>query len=84
MEYIFAGLAVYKTIQVIDVLLPKEAMPWVKIVSSVAFGYPAAFITSVENPVLGGLVIATVAGATHSLLRLITLLGDMAQKKTYR
>jgi hypothetical protein len=84
MEYVIAGLAVYKTLQVIDVLLPKEAMPWVKILAGVVFGYGASFIAGVEDKVLGGLVVATVAGAAHGLLRLVTLLGDMAQKKTYR
>lgn len=84
MEYILAGLAVYKTLQVIDALLPKEAMPWVKIVAGVVLGYGASLLVDIDNYAVGGLVIATVAGAAHSLLRLVTLLGDMAHKKSYR
>ena len=84
MNYILAGLAVYKMLQVIDVLLPKEVMPWVKIVAGVAIGYGASFVAGIDEKALGGLVVATIAGSTHTLLRLATLMGDMAQKKSYR
>jgi hypothetical protein len=28
MNYILGALAVYKVLQIVDLLLPKEAMPW--------------------------------------------------------
>lgn len=84
MNYILAGLAVYKTIQVLDVLTPKEAMPWVKITFGVMLGYISTMLIEIPNVPLGGLVIATIAGTVHGLLRLLTLLGDWAQRKTIR
>lgn len=84
MNYILAGLAVYKTIHVIDVLTPKEAMPWVKILFGVMIGYLSTIFIDVSNPALGGLIIATIAGTVHAVLRLVTLLGDMALRKATR
>lgn len=84
MNYIIASLAVYKAIQLIDVLTPKEAMPWVKILFGVLLGYIAQFLIDVDNMALGGLAIASLAGVVHALLRLITLWGDVAQKKSMR
>lgn len=84
MNYLLAALAVYKTIQLIDSLTPKEAMPWVKILVSVALGYALQYPAQVSNYFIGGLVIAALAGVVHAVLRLITLWGDVAQKKTMR
>ena len=84
MNYLIAALAVYKTIQLIDSLTPKEAMPWVKILVSVLLGYAAQFPAQVDNLAIGGLVIAALAGVLHAMLRLITLWGDVAQKKSMR
>ena len=84
MNYILAGLAVYKILQVLDVLTPKEAMPWVKIVFGVLLGYVSTLLIEVPNGPLSGLVIATIAGTVHGLLRLITLMGDWAQRKATR
>lgn len=84
MTYIFAALAVYKLVQIADSLTPKEAMPWVKIVFTVAVGYLILLFVDTEHPAIDGLVIATLAGAVHSLLRLATLLGDLAQRKSTR
>lgn len=84
MNYLIAALAVYKMIQVIDSLLPKEPMPWVKILASILFGYAAQFPAQVDNYFIGGLVIAALAGTVHAVLRLVTLWGDVAQKKTMR
>jgi len=81
MEYVIAGLAVYKVIQILDVLTPKEAMPWVKILVGTVLGYGASFLVDTDHRIIDGLVIATVAGACHALLRLMTLLGDRAQVK---
>lgn len=83
-DILIAALAVYKVVQVLDALSPREAMPWVKVLLGVALGYPAAFIAGVPNVTLGGLAIATLAGTLHAILRLITLTGDMAHKKSLR
>lgn len=84
MGLLIAGLAVYKLIQFADSLLPKEPMPWVKLTASIAASYGAAAVVGVENLWVSGLSVATVAGATHALLRLVTLVGDMAQRKSLR
>jgi len=84
MNYIIAGLAVYKMVQILDVLTPREAMPWVKIIFGVLLGYVSTMLLTVPNVPLGGLVIATIAGTVHGLLRLLTLLGDWAQRKATR
>lgn len=84
MNYIIAALAVYKTIQVLDSLTPKEAMPWVKILFGVLMGYLSTMLVPVDHKPVAGLVIATLAGACHGLLRLVTLLGDYAQRKSTR
>jgi len=84
MNYIIAALAVYKTIQILDSLTPKEAMPWVKIMFGVLLGYVSTMLVPVDHPAVAGLVIATLAGACHGLLRLVTLLGDYAQRKASR
>jgi hypothetical protein len=88
MTYIIAGLAVYKIIQLADALSPREAMPWVKILLTVLVSVGAAFVIDLDGntaeQVVAGLGIATLAGATHSLLRLLTLTGDMAHKKSLK
>lgn len=84
MTYVIAGLAVYKLIQVLDLLTPREAMPWVKVVLAVALSYGISFLVQIEELWTSGLVVATLAGATHTLLRLLTLTGDMAQRKSLK
>lgn len=84
MELLIAGLAVYKFVQLVDSLLPKEPMPWVKLVASIAVSYGAAAVAGLDDLWVSGLSVATVAGATHALLRLVTLVGDMAQRKSLR
>lgn len=84
MLLIVAGIAVYKFVQLVDSLLPKEPMPWVKLLASICCGYAAAVIVGMEDIALAGLAVATVAGATHTLLRLLTLAGDYAQRKSIR
>lgn len=84
MELLIAGLAVYKTIQLIDSLLPKEPMPWVKLIASIILSYGAALLIGMEDIALSGLAVSTVAGAVHSALRLATLSGDMAHRKSLR
>ena len=84
MNYVIAGLAVYKLVQLLNVLTPREAMPWVKILAGVAFGYGASFVLSIEDMWTSGLVVATLAGACHGVLRMITLVGDMSQRKSLK
>lgn len=84
MTYVIAGLAVYKLIQVLDLLAPRDAMPWVKVVLAVIFSYGISFVVQIDELWTSGLVVATLAGATHTLLRLLTLTGDMAQRKSLK
>jgi hypothetical protein len=84
MELFVASLAVYKTVQVLDSLSPKEAMPWVKILVGIALGYASVFILSLEHKPVMGLTVAACAGIVHTVLRLITLVGDVARKRSIR
>jgi hypothetical protein len=84
MNYVIGGLAVYKLIQVLDLLTPREAMPWVKVVLAVALSYGISFVVQIDELWTSGLVVATLAGATHTLLRLLTLTGDMAQRRSMK
>lgn len=84
MLFIICSLAVYKTVQTIDALLPKEPMPWVRLLGSIGLSYAAAAICSLDNLTISGLAIAAVAGGVHTLLRLLTLAGDLAQRKSLR
>lgn len=84
MTYLLTALAVYKVVQMLDLLTPREAMPWVKVVAGIVLGYGASFLVDVENRWTAGLTIATLAGACHGVLRLVTLLGDMAQRKSVK
>lgn len=84
MSYLLAGLAVYKLLQLLNALTPKEAMPWVKIVAGVALGYVASFVLNLPDKWTSGLAVATIASACHGLLRIITLHGDLAARKTYK
>jgi hypothetical protein len=79
-----SALAVYKAIQVIDLFLPKEPMPWVKALAGVLLGYASAFIINAPFLPFAGLAIATLAGGTHSVLRLLTLAGDLAHRRSLR
>lgn len=84
MNYILAALAVYKIIQILDALTPKEAMPWVKIAFGIIVGYASILVVDFDNSLIAGLVVSALAGVCHTVLRLLTLLGDMAQKKSMR
>jgi hypothetical protein len=78
---IICGLAVYKVLQLIEALLPKEPMPWVKVLAASLLGIGVTFVTDIDNDVVHGLAIATIAGAAHSLLRLTTLAGDLMRRR---
>lgn len=82
MTYILAGLAVYKAVQMLDSISPREAMPWVKVGLGIVLGYAASFIVGLDHITISGLVVATIASGCHSVLRLATLLGDMALRRT--
>lgn len=84
MDLLFAALAVYKFVQILDLFLPKEPMPWVKVVATLTLSYVAVFILWTDIIWLHGLVVATIAGVVHSLVRMVTLVGDMARTKSLR
>jgi uncharacterized membrane protein len=84
MNYIICALAVYKALQIIESLLPKEVMPWVKVVAGTVLSYIVIFIIPFDDRWLSGLAVATLAGAVHTLLRLLTLMGDMSFKRSIK
>lgn len=84
MELLLAALAVYKVVQILDLFLTKEPMPWVKVVATLVMSYASVLILWTDTIWLDGLVVATIAGIVHSLIRMITLMGDMARTKSLR
>lgn len=84
MELLLAALAVYKIVQILDLFLTKEPMPWVKVVATLLISYALVLILWTDVIWLHGLVVATIAGIVHSLIRMITLMGDMARTKSLR
>lgn len=84
MELILAALAVYKIVQLIDLFLPKEPMPWVKVVATLVVSYGMVFALWTDMIWLHGLVVATIAGTVHSVIRMITLMGDMARTRSLK
>jgi len=76
-----AALAVYKAIHVITSLLPRETMPWVKVVAGVVLSFGAAWLANLESYLLSSLAVATLAGVTHTSIRMLTYVGDMAARK---
>lgn len=84
MNYLLAGLAVYKLMQLFNTITPKEAMPWVKVLVGIILGYGVSFVINLPDKWTSGLVVATIASACHGLLRLLTLHGDLAARKTYK
>lgn len=84
MTLVLASLAVYKAMHLTLALLPREPMPWVKVVLGTILSFGAAFLAGVNDVVLSAFAIATIAGATHTVLRLLTYLGDMALRKAVK
>jgi hypothetical protein len=84
MNYIICALAVYKTVQILEAISPRETMPWVKVVVGTILSYASIFVIHFKDRWLAGLVVATLAGAVHTLLRLLTLTGDMVHKKSIK
>lgn len=91
MIYVFSALAVYKMLQIILILLPKEPMTWVKvlgawILAGLVVGLLHDHFTE-WNFVWGFVstfVVATLAGLVHTVNRLLTYLGDLAARKSIR
>lgn len=79
-----AALAVYKAMHVITSLLPREVMPWVKVVAGVLLAFGATWLANLESYLLSSLAVATLAGATHTIIRLLTYVGDMAARKSVK
>jgi len=84
MELLLVALAVYKIVQILDLFIPKEPMPWVKVVTTLVLSYALVLILWTDTIWLHGLVVATIAGIVHSLIRMITFMGDMARAKSLR
>ena len=84
MDYILGALAVYKITHVLDTLTPKEAIPWVKVVFSLLVSFIFSFMLGLPDIFIAGCAIATLAGTVHAFLRLMVLVGDMAQRKVLR
>jgi hypothetical protein len=84
MNYLISALAVYKVMQFLNIMTPKEAMPWVKVLAGILLGYSVSFVTNLPDKWVSGLVVATLASACHGVLRIITLHGDLAARKTLK
>lgn len=84
MTHVVLALGVYKVVQIIDALLPREVMPWVKIIAATVLSYGACSLYGTENIWIDGVAVATLSGTVHSVLRLVTLGGDVAHKKSLR
>lgn len=84
MELLLCALAVYKIVQVSEALSPREPMPWVKVIFAVAISYAVAAIAQVQDLWMSGLIIASLASMVHAVLRLLTLCGDMAYRKSIK
>jgi hypothetical protein len=70
--------------QFLNIMTPKEAMPWVKVLAGILLGYSVSFVTNLPDKWVSGLVVATLASACHGVLRIITLHGDLAARKTLK
>lgn len=81
MLYVIAGLAVYKLVQILDAVSPKEAMPWVKILVATLLSYGAAALLNIDRWWIAGLTIATIASACHGVMRVVMLWGDYLLRK---
>jgi hypothetical protein len=53
-------------------------MPWVKLLVVTTLSYSAAAVIGLNNLLISGLAVATLAGAAHTILRVLTIVGDRA------
>lgn len=84
MDYIIGALAVYKAVHLLELALPRPVETWVKVAASVVLSYAAAVLLWTDHLPISGLVIATLASVIHAVLRLLTLAGDLAMRRTIR
>lgn len=92
MMFFISALAVYKMLQIILALLPREVMPWVKVLAGTVLSFGAVGIAtstfgvgkSFGDLVLVSLTVATLAGVTHTVIRLLTHLGDWAARRSIK
>ena len=84
MGILIGGLAIYKAIQVLTTLIPKEFSALIKVPLSAALGIGAAWWLGENNVLLSGLAMGTIAGATHTVLRLMTLAGDLSWRRSLK
>lgn len=78
------ALAVYKAVHLLELVLPRPVMPWVKVAAAVALGYGAAILAPAHPLPLAGLAIAALAALCHATLRCLTLAGDLFLRRTLR
>ena len=84
MDYIIGALAVYKVVHLLELALPRPVETWVKVAASVVLSYAAAVLLWTDHLPISGLVIATLASVIHAVVRLLTLAGDLAMRRTMR
>jgi len=81
---LIGGLAVYKAIHVLTTVIPKELGAWVIVLLGAVLGVGASWWLGENNVLLSGLAMATIAGATQSVLRLVTLTGDLSLRRSLK
>lgn len=83
-----ASLSVYKLLHIITSLLPREVMPWVKVLLGTLLSFLVVGIAGEDltagKYVLFSLGVATLSSTVHTCLRLLTYLGDMAARKSIK
>lgn len=84
MAIVIGGLAVYKSIHVLTVLIKPGLDAWLKVTLGVLLGVGAAWWLGENNVLLSGLAMSTIAGATQSVLRLVTLTGDLSLRRSLK
>lgn len=57
-------------------------MPWVKIIAGAVLSVGASALADLDDVVLSSIAVATLAGAVHGVLRMLTFLGDLAARKS--
>lgn len=78
------GLAVYKLIHLVTLAVPKDIPLWVRVTAEVVLGILVASLLSGKFLLFEGLAVATLAGTTHAVLRLVTLAGDLSLKRSLK
>lgn len=81
---IIAALAVYKIVHVITSLLPRDVMPWVKVIGSTIISFVVAALLKMDDYVVSSLAIATLSGVVHAIIRMMMYTGDLVARRATR